>query len=414
MKSIHVLLIAIALALIAAPAMAATLVVAESGGDYADLRAAVDAAGSGDIVEVRAGSYPGAVIVNKTLTIAGSGDDCRIGTAEDDYALIVTAEGVSLRSLNLAGSDTPLSLNAAHSTTIQDCRVEGGERGIVIADSNAVTLGDSEISADFIALEATNASQLRISGNLITGATEAIALQQSDQTTLRENRIEDCGIGVFVRESAGGVLEDTALSRVKGGVGLFMATDWEIRGSVLESVDQYLDACMSSGCSIEAASLEGTNPFASDAVSANRYTIGSQSLEGRDFSLSADDTAVPDGYVQYGEGFKVAFLDVTSTQEPVVSVEADAADLDLEGMEPATLAIYRIDAALTQVSGAYGGNGTVTAVITDGGSYALLAKEQGEEGLPLTALLIGLIAVVIVAAAFLYLRTRSAAKFDLL
>jgi hypothetical protein len=414
MKPIAVLFVLLAIAALAVPAPAATLVVAESGGDYADLGAAVDAAGSDDVIEVRAGAYPGSVTVNKSLTIIGSGDDCRIGTPEDEYALFVTAEGVALRNLGLEGSEVALSLNTAHVVTIEGCRVEGGERGILVADSKAVTLADSDISADFIAVEATNASQFRVSGNLITGATEAIALQQSDQATLRENRIEDCGIGVFVRESADGVLEDTALSRVKGGVGLFMATGWEIRGSVLESVDQYLDACMASGCAIEAASLAGPDPFASDAVSANRYTIGSQSLEGRDFSIAADTIAVPDGYVQYGEGFRVAFLDVTSTQEPLVSVEADTADLDLEGMESGTLAIYRINGTLTQISGVYDGNGTVTAVITDGGSYALLAKEQGEEGLPLTVLAIGLIAVVVVASAFLYLRTRRAAKFDLL
>lgn len=414
MKPTLLLLVMLCLAFLAAPAAAATLVVAESGGDYVDLQAAVDTSAVGDTIEVRAGAYPGSVTVNKPLSITGSGDDCRIGTAEDEYALIVRAEGVSLRNLRLAGSDAPLSLTSAHAATIQDCRVEGGERGIVIADSRALTITDCEISADFIAVEATNASETRISGNLITGATEAIALQQSDQAILRENRIEDCGIGVFIHDSGDGVLEDTTFSGVKGGVALFMATDWEIRGSVLESVDQYLDACMSSGCSIEAASLEGPDPFASDAVSANRYTIGSQSLEGRDFSLSADGTAAPDGYVQYGEGFRVAFLDVTSTQEPMVSVEADAGDLDLEGTEPGTLAIYRINGALTQVSGVYDGNGTVTAVITGGGSYALLAKEQGEEGgLPLAALAIGLAGVVVVAA-FLYLRTRKTAKFDLL
>lgn len=414
MKPTLLLLVMLCLAFLAAPAAAATLVVAESGGDYVDLQAAVDTSAVGDTIEVRAGAYPGSVTVNKPLSITGSGDDCRIGTAEDEYALIVRAEGVSLRNLRLAGSDAPLSLTSAHAATIQDCRVEGGERGIVIADSRALTITDCEISADFIAVEATNASETRISGNLITGATEAIALQQSDQAILRENRIEDCGIGVFIHDSGDGVLEDTTFSGVKGGVALFMATDWEIRGSVLESVDQYLDACMSSGCSIEAASLEGPDPFASDAVSANRYTIGSQSLEGRDFSLSADGTAAPDGYVQYGEGFRVAFLDVTSTQEPMVSVEADAGDLDLEGTEPETLAIYRINGALTQVSGVYDGNGTVTAVITGGGSYALLAKEQGEEGgLPLAALAIGLAGVVVVAV-FLYLRTRKTAKFDLL
>jgi parallel beta-helix repeat protein len=405
MKPIHALLIAVALALLAVPAMAATLVVAESGGDYADLGAAVDAAASGDSIEVRAGAYPGSVTVNKPLSITGSGDDCRIGTAEDEYALLITTEGVSLRNLRLAGSNAPLSLTSAHSATIQTSRVEGGERGIVIVDSPAVTLSNCDISADFIAVEATNASEARISGNRITGSTEGIVLRQTDGVILRENRIEDCGIGIFIHDSGDGVLEDTTFSGVKGGVALFMATDWDIRGSVLESVDQYLDACMSSGCSIGAGSLDGPDPFASDAVSANRYTIGRQSLEGRDFSLSADDTAAPDGYVQYGGGFRVAFLDVTSTREPRVRVEADAADLDLEGMESGTLGVYRINGTLTQISGVYDGNGTVTAVITDGGSYALLAREEGAGGLPLAAAGLVLL-LVIAAAAILYFRRR--------
>jgi parallel beta-helix repeat protein len=413
MKSFTVLFVLLALAAIAVPAPAAMIVVAESGGDYADLGAAVDVAESGDSIEVRAGAYPGSVTVNKTLSITGSGDDCRIGTDDDGYALFVTAEGVAIRNLGLKGSDVALSLNTAHSTTIQGCRVEGGERGILIADSHAVTLADCDISADFIAVDATNASQARISGTRITRATEGIVLQQADNATLSENRIEDCGIGAFIHDSGDGILEDTTFSRVKGGVGLFMATGWEIRGTALDSVDQYLDACMSSGCIIEAASLAGPDPFASDAVSANRYEIGTLAIEGRDFSLSADDTATPAGYVQHGEGFQIAFLDVTSTQEPMVSVEADTAGLDLEGMEPGTLAIYRVDGAVTQVSAMDAPNSTAAAVILDAGSYALMAKEQGAEGLPVTALIIGIIAVVIVAG-ILYFKTRRGGKFDLL
>ncbi|MDG6256916.1 MAG: hypothetical protein QCH35_04880, partial [Methanomicrobiaceae archaeon] len=108
MKPMHVLLIAVALAVLAIPAQAAPLVVAESGGDYADLQSAVDAAAPGDAIEVRAGAYPGLVVVDKALSITGSGNNCRIGTAQDDYALLVTAEGVALRALGLAGSDTAL------------------------------------------------------------------------------------------------------------------------------------------------------------------------------------------------------------------------------------------------------------------------------------------------------------------
>lgn len=411
MKPIAVLFVLLALAALAVPAPAATIVVAGSGGDYADLGAAVEAAGSGDSIEVRAGAYPGSVTVNKTLSITGSGDDCRIGTDDDGYALFVTAEGVAIRNLGLKGSDVALSLNTAHSTTIQGCRVEGGERGILIADSHAVTLADSDISADFIAVDATNASQARISGTRITGATEGIVLQQADHATLRENRIEDCGIGVFIHDSGDGILEDTTFSRVKGGVGLFMAEDWTIRGTALDSVEQYLDACMSSGCSIEAASLDGPDPFASDAVSANRYEIGTLTIEGRDFSLSADATAVPGDYMQYSKGFRVAFLDVTSTAEPMVSVEAETARLDLEGMDPGTLGIYKIDGTVTQVSAIDAQNSSVTAIILEPGSYALMAKTKGAEGLPLMALVIGLIAIAGVAA-LLYLKKGREGKFD--
>ncbi|MDD5419582.1 MAG: NosD domain-containing protein [Methanomicrobiaceae archaeon] len=405
MKPIHVLLVMVALASLAMPALAATLVVAESGGDHADLQAAVDAAGSGDAIEVRSGTYPGRVTVGKPLSITGSGDNCRIGTAKDEYGLLVTAEGVTLRNLGLAGSDVAVSLNNAHSAAIESCRVERGERGILLVDSRAVTVTDSDISADFIGIEASNTSQIRISGTRIAGATQGIVLYQAENAALRDNRIEDCTIGLFIHESAGGVLENTALSRLRGGVALLMAVDWTIRGSTLEAVDQYLDACMSSGCRIEAGSLDGPDPFVSDAISANRYDIGMLSVEGRDFSLSADATPAPEGYVRYGECFRLAFIDVASTAGSMVRVDAGIEHLDLNGTEPGTLGIYRVDGPVTQVPGLEAGNSTVAAVILEPGSYALAAKVEGSDGLLIWAAFIVLIAVAL-ASAILYFKAQ--------
>lgn len=118
-----------ALLLLASPATAATLCVnpAGSGGCFASIQAAVEAAVSGDVVDVAAGTYVEDLSIPDVgrLTIRGAGPASTAIQAVDDFFTVTMGRG---------------------SVTISGVEVRGGERGIFVNDYGKLTLRDCAVT----------------------------------------------------------------------------------------------------------------------------------------------------------------------------------------------------------------------------------------------------------------------------
>jgi len=93
----------LALAGIPALASAATRTVCASGCDYDTIQAAVTAAVDGDVIEVGAGTYPGATI-NKRVTIQGEGIAATTVQAATAFTLQAGGSGSTLRDMTVRGT----------------------------------------------------------------------------------------------------------------------------------------------------------------------------------------------------------------------------------------------------------------------------------------------------------------------
>jgi hypothetical protein len=141
---------------------------------FGTIQAAVDAAAAGDVIDVRPGSYCGAVI-DKPLTLLGHGRATIVGCA--DGPVLSNGVRAGFRLPGEAGT------SGASGTRIEGFVFDG--RGI--SGDNLGPLG--------VAVIATFANDVRVEHNLVLGTVQAITDTAGDRWVIAHNRIE--GFTVF-------------------------------------------------------------------------------------------------------------------------------------------------------------------------------------------------------------------------
>lgn len=154
MTGMRVLAAALILLAAIAGVQGATIVVAPSGGDYTTLQQAVDAASPGDIIELRAGSYPGEVAVTKAVTIRGD-EGAVVGSGTDQVGLVIEAEGVTVSGVGIEGPATGIFLRNSGEFAVRQCSFSDLDVGIVAeACVNGTVEGNSfsSVGAAFLGM----------------------------------------------------------------------------------------------------------------------------------------------------------------------------------------------------------------------------------------------------------------------
>lgn len=120
--------------------------------DYSEINEAIAAANEGDTVFVEPGIYQEQVVIDKRLTVLGRNCNVTVidGNADNDRAVILTANGIVLKGLTVTGGgndDSPeyfgagIGILGADSCLIENCRiVENPLAGIFAASVNHSTI----------------------------------------------------------------------------------------------------------------------------------------------------------------------------------------------------------------------------------------------------------------------------------
>jgi len=386
---------------------AATIVVAPSGGEYSAIQPAVDAASPGDIVEVQAGTYPGGVVVRTPVTIAG-GDGVTVGTGDEEVALAIEADGVTLRGLACEAPAIGIMVNASEASRVEGCSIVAGDTGIMIGGCTNCSVADTRVLADRSGILVTSSPGTDITGAWVNGKMSGITLRDCRDFSLQQTTLPGSDVGIVAERCENGTIEEMTFTDVGAGMLGIGCTDLRIAGSTQTNVVQYLQMYNARGCRVEADSMTGAEYFAADVFSDTVYACGPWAVSGWNFGLVTEEYSVPEGYRQFGDAVNVTFIEeAESFEDPVVFMDAAVSAGELEGYDAETFGFYFPRGGTPDLVGTTtvgeDGSATTSANTTVPGEYVLLARVT-EEGPDLFYPLLAVLVVIAVVLGYLVLR----------
>ena len=360
----------------------ATFTVAPEGGTYTDLQQALGAAAPGDEIVIRAGTYPGGVVVEIPVTISGE-EGAKIGTAADSTALSVTADDVTIRNLACTAAGAGIIANQTTGLEIRDCRVISDSVGILCTGCRESVLRNTQVMAQQTGIEAAFCTGTTISGCRVTADGIGVTLRDTADTALEGVHLMGAELGILAENAERCEITDTTFAGNSAGMLGVGITDCTITGSAFSDVIQYIQFYAASGCRVEALSLQGPTYFAADIFSDTGYQSGPYSVTGRDFGLLYNPYKAPEGYLLFGDAMNITFIAAAESPEPPsVTITADL-PADTIGIAKNTYGLYRTDGtapvlmAVPAVSD--GGAQTLQMNVTESGHFALMARTEAEE-----------------------------------
>ncbi len=161
------------------------------GGDYTSIQAAVDAAASGDVIEVDPGTYrENVLITEKSLTIRGADPSTTIiDGSEVGVGINLMSSNNRIESIRVRNSEHGIKISSTENNIITDCHlVYNSFTGIRLSGGRYNTITDSLCSRNEYGIRLYDScDDNTISGNRCENNTFGIYIQNSDNNTITDN-----------------------------------------------------------------------------------------------------------------------------------------------------------------------------------------------------------------------------------
>ena len=192
----------------------ATITVCHSGCDYTSIQAAVDAADSGDTIEVHSGTYYENVDVNKTLILkgvdTGSGKPV-VDAGGNDSAITLSVDGITLEGFKAtnAGGDfrrpfKNVQMLGFKATNAGDGYSFRHYAGIRVTSNNNTITNNMASNNNGVGIHLTSSSNNTVAGNTISNNNnweDGIRLDDSSNNTITLNTVSNNSIGIGLYDS---------------------------------------------------------------------------------------------------------------------------------------------------------------------------------------------------------------------
>ncbi|MGZ3181241.1 MAG: nitrous oxide reductase family maturation protein NosD [Telluria sp.] len=245
------LLRALALSLVlSAGARAAVLQVAAGE----SIARALAAAHAGDTVQVQAGTYRERLVIDKPLTLAGSGMPLIDGGGSGDV-IRLRAPGITVRGLRVQGSGADLDAQnagiyiqpGADRANVTGCELRDILFGIWLEQSPGATLAGNVIVGRAgvqsplrgNGIQVYNTHDARVIGNTISHTRDGIYVDYSSHVLFRANRIHDVRYGTHYMNTNDSTWEDNESWSNRGGLALMEVRHLLVRNNRAWNNDEH-------------------------------------------------------------------------------------------------------------------------------------------------------------------------------
>jgi parallel beta-helix repeat protein len=174
--------------------------------DAATIADGISAADPGDTVIVCEGTYAGNVTVNKSVTIEGRAEadraDIVVETASDGF--VVTADGVTIRHIYLAGGTGAGIYVTGDEATIQDVEAVQWDTGIYLNGSTDSLVEDSDVDDNGTGIAAIGGGDNVIRSNVAgDGNGTGVWVEDEDVDLVAGNDLAGTVEGLYLKANAG-------------------------------------------------------------------------------------------------------------------------------------------------------------------------------------------------------------------
>jgi parallel beta-helix repeat protein len=191
--------------------------------DYTTIQAAVDAAGPGDVIVVRDGTYKENVDVNKPhLTIKSeNGDDKTtveaVTSSYDDIVFEVTEDYVNIIGFTIKAGDYGIYLNIVHHCNIQNNNIST-DCGIYLSESSNNNIIKNTILGCWFGIHLSNSFSNNINNNILLNNGRGIHLEGSKNIVSNNTVSYNGAEGIYLLGSKSNSISNNTVSHNGHGI----------------------------------------------------------------------------------------------------------------------------------------------------------------------------------------------------
>jgi parallel beta-helix repeat protein len=177
---------------------------------YYTIQGAIDDATSGHTILVSAGTFPGGILLNKTVNLVGSGMlDTTIIDAQTGIGISVTADGATISDFKIFNGSCGINVEFADDVSISSVNSSVNTEGIYVFRSNRVEIHDCIFSSNtFTGLRTSSSNNSKISNITSYNNDNAICLDTSSSSILDNSTISNNVIGISLLSSIGNTVSN--------------------------------------------------------------------------------------------------------------------------------------------------------------------------------------------------------------
>jgi parallel beta-helix repeat protein len=287
-------------------AQSATLSVGGQNASFNSIQKAIDAAASGDIIEIYSGTYKEDVYVYKAVALRGIGTDAGIPIINADgkgSTITLLADGIVIEGLMITNSKDGSGIEvSSNNNTIMGNKLSRNKFGMYIYGSSGNTITGNDLDENFIAgMELESSTNNAIIKNNISN-TSSLILKDAKKTglgidlyksssnnitgnTLEGNLID--AIGLY--DSNDNIIEDNILGNNADGIYLSHSNDNKVAGNLIINNSktgifiEKSNGCLVAGNTIKNNAITGLNLWLS-----RNNILRNNSISGSKWNFDAD------------------------------------------------------------------------------------------------------------------------------